>query len=120
MPIRPVVKINDEPVRASIVHNDDEHLRLRIIAKGSMDRDTVLSSLQSGEIAVQIDDGPMWRMSTISLDTHTAGDDGPSSIHRIDVDLSRLEEIQPPVLSDSDKLDIIIDLLTEIRNSLKR
>jgi hypothetical protein len=120
--------LNEQAVRVTSWKQDDTTYTIEfvVIAQGETDRDQLLDIFSKEPVMVRIGNNSAIPMDVRSLDTRTTGE-GPRSIHRLHVSLwpegsvpARSEgEERAPVSSQDEKLDRIIELLTEIRDEIR-
>lgn len=123
--------LNDQAARITSLTPNDETggFTLVVMSRGSADRDQLLELLKADNLIVRVCAGPDQPMRVTDIDVRSAGN-GPQAIHRIQAILvPRKGEMTdtsvpvPPVedrlRSLEERLDRIIGLLTEIRDSVR-
>lgn len=120
--------LNEQAVRVSSWNRDDatHTIEFVIVANGETDRDLLLDTFSKEPVMVRIGSNSAIPMDVRSLDTRSTGE-GPRSVHRLHVSLwpegsvaTRADvDEAPPLTSQEQKLDRIIELLTEIRDEIR-
>jgi hypothetical protein len=120
--------LNEQAVRVTSWKQDDTTYTIEfvVIAQGETDRDRLLDIFSKEPVMVRIGSNSAIPMDVRSLDTRST-DDGPRSIYRVHVSLwpegsvaTRSEpEESAPLSSQEQKLDRIIELLTDIRDEMR-
>jgi hypothetical protein len=122
------IYLNEQAVRVSSWKQEDASgvIELVVIAQGETDRDQLLDNLSREPVMIRIGSASAIPMDVRSLDTRSSGS-GPGSMHRVSASLWP-EGVLPPsdpstsperVRPIEEKLDKIIDLLTEILNGMR-
>jgi|GEM_PF-3629062 len=123
--------LNGQAARVTSLKPDAETggFVLVVIARGGADRDQLLDLLNTDDLLVRLDQGPETAMRTTDVEVRTVGE-GPQAIHRVqatlipaDTSLPEPKTAPPNPLVTSinpveQKLDRIIELLTEIRDRI--
>lgn len=120
--------LNGQAARITSLTSDDKTggLTLVVMGRGSADRDQLLKLLNADDLSVRLGSGPDQPMRVASIDVRSSGD-GPQAIHRIQTNLEPRQDETPatrtpaPTIEDrltslEQRLDRIIDLLTDIRD----
>jgi hypothetical protein len=120
--------LNGQAARITSLTPDDKTggFTLVVMGRGSADRDQLLKLLNADSLSVRLGSGPDQPMRVTSIDVRSSGD-GPQAIHRIQTNLvPRQDEtsgtetpapsIEDRLTSLEQRLDRIIDLLTDIRD----
>jgi hypothetical protein len=120
--------LNEQAVRVTSWKQDDTTYTIEfvVIAQGETDRDRLLDIFSKEPVMVRIGSNSAIPMDVRSLDTRST-EDGPRSIYRVHVSLwpegsvaARSEqEESTPLSSQEQKLDRIIELLTDIRDEMR-
>lgn len=131
MPAPEFVYLNEQAVRVTGWEKDDASgtIGFVVIASGENERDALLDLFSREPVMVRLGQGSAIPMEVRSLDTRSMGD-GQRAPFRLEVSLwpegsvpasdsSRNKDapLEDPLL---DRLDTIVDLLTEIRDSLRQ
>lgn len=135
MPTPDFVFLNRQAVRATaLTPREDGGLRLVVVARGSTDRDHLLDLLRDPGLVVDLGDGAPRPMIASGIDIRTNGDE-PQAFHRIEATLHHTSpeaRSAPKPASDArpaaapgsgsleHRLDTIIALLTDIRDTLNQ
>ncbi|HWV35648.1 MAG TPA: hypothetical protein VNZ55_08445 [Thermomicrobiales bacterium] len=110
--------LNDQAVKVTSLKESDDSVILVVIARGGADRDRTLELLSDPNLRVRFGQDDIRPMRASDTDVRSSGE-GPQAIHRIQTTLAPPPEDQAmaadPLL---DRLDRIIDLLTELRDRL--
>lgn len=125
MSVPEFIYLNEQAVRVTSWSRDTKTgaVDFVVVAKGERDRDQMIDLLAREPVMVRIGNGSAIPMEVRTLDTRSTGE-GPRSIHRLQIALQpegiRLES-SPPTQPEEpehseDKLNRIIELLTEIRD----
>ena len=99
---------------------------LVVMGRGSADRDQLLKLLNADNLSVRLGNGPDQPMRITDIDVRSSGD-GPQAIHRIQAHMVPGRDRTPgttpaaPSIEDrltslEQRLDTIIELLTDIRD----
>lgn len=124
--------LNGQAARVTSLKPDAETggFVLVVIARGGADRDQLLDLLNADTLLVRLDQEPESTMRTADVEVRTVGE-GPQAIHRVQATLVPADTSLPiPTTAPSptpatdsaspleQKLDRIIELLTEIRDRI--
>src|SRR5690606_41081686 len=120
------VYINEHAVRVTSWRHDRETggVHFVIIARGDHERDLLLDSFARQPVMIRTGSESAIPMDVHSLETTTT-ESGPRSFHRLQVTLAPegaprpRKERQQEAPPSRDKLDRVIELLTEIRDELR-
>lgn len=126
MTIPEFVYINEHAVRVTSWRHDRETggVHFVIIARGDHERDLLLDSFARQPVMIRTGSESAIPMDVHSLETTTT-ESGPRSFHRLQVTLAPegaprpRKERQQEAPPSTDKLDRVIELLTEIRDELR-
>lgn len=123
------IYLNEQAIRVTSWSRDNATgaIEFVVIAKGERDRDQLLDTFAREPVMVRIGTGSAIPMDVRTLDTRSTGE-GPRSIYRLEIVLWPEGTIAPttspaevaPTASGGDKLDRIIELLSEIRDDIRR
>jgi hypothetical protein len=120
--------LNGQAARVTSLKPSDETggFSLVVIARGGADRDQLLELLKAEDLTVRLDQDPERAMRTTGVEIRSVGE-GPRANHRIQAVLVPLDGslTEPPASTEApdddrtsieQRLDRIIELLTEIRD----
>lgn len=123
--------LNDQAARITSLTPNDETggFTLVVMSRGSADRDQLLDLLNADDLIVRVGPGLDQPMRVTDIDVRSSGE-GPQAIHRIQAILVPRKgevndtSVSAPSIEDrltslEQRLDRIIDLLTEIRDSAR-
>jgi hypothetical protein len=123
------IYLNEQAVRVTGWKREESTgtIEFVVIAQGETDRDQLLDIFSREPVMVRVGNISAIPMDVRSLDTRST-DEGGRSIYRMQVSLwpegsvpaSRAADAAPAVDPVAARLDQVIELLTEIRNELRR